>query len=257
MKIGIIGLGNMGRAFAKSFLKMGYEVVASTPHPEKEPDLSSFLTIHKENIKVAQEVEILFLGVKPYQLEDVLLEIRPYLANPLVVYMAVGKTLSWVRERVGDLGIVRIMPNTPVAIGKGITAYSYNEEVESLQLSKFKEIMRATGEIIEIEENMFDVFSAVAGSLPAFIAMAIEGISDGAVHEGMKRDQSYEVIANTIIGTCQLMLEENLHPGVLKDQVTSPGGTTIEGVKILEQGRVRHTFMQAIEETVGKNKKMG
>lgn len=257
MKIGIIGLGNMGKAFAKCFIKAGHDVIVATPHPEKERELKDFLTIYKENKRVAEEAEILFIAVKPHQLEEVLSDIGPSLANHLIVSMAVGRKINWIKDKIGDLGIIRILPNTPVAIGKGVTAYTYSKEVVEPQILKFKELMRFTGDIIEVEEEQFDVFSAIAGSLPAFLAMVIEGASDGAVHEGMKRKDSYQIIANTMIGTCELMLQEKLHPGQLKDQVTSPGGSTIEGVRILEGGSVRHSFMEAIEKTVNKNKNMG
>lgn len=247
----------MGRAFAKAFLKGGYQVVASTPHPEKERELGDFIDLYKDNTRVFQEAEIVFIGVKPHQMEEVLGEVRPYLANHLVVSMALGKSTTWIQGLLGDMGVIRILPNTPVAIGKGVTAYATSPEVDKDQLRIFKEIMAFTGEIIEIPQEDFATFSAVAGSLPAFMAMVIEGLSDGAVHQGMKRRDSYTIIANTIIGSCSLMLEENLHPGQLKDQVTSPGGSTIEGVKVLEEGKIRHAFMEAVVETASKNKKMG
>lgn len=257
MKIGIIGLGNMGRSFAKAFVKGGYSVVAATRHPEKEKELNEFITLYNDNKKVAEEAEILFFAVKPYQLEEVMDEVRSSLGNPLIVSMAVGKSLDWIQETLGDFGILRIMPNTPVAVGKGVTVYTANEEVTDSQRMQFREIMQYTGEIKEIQETEMNVFSAVSGSLPAFVAMMIEGLSDGAVHEGMKRQDSYETIANTIIGTCTLLLEEGLQPGVLKDQVTSPGGTTIEGVRVLEEKGVRGAFMESIIGTVDKNKEIG
>lgn len=257
MKIGIIGLGNMGRAFAKAFLKAGHQVVASTPHPEKEMELREFIEIYGDNRRVFEETEIVFIGVKPHQLEGLLEEIRPSLANHLIVSMALGKSIGWIKEVIGDMGVIRILPNTPVAIGKGVTAYAVSSEVGKERLRLFKDLMRPTGETVEILEDDFATFSAVAGSLPAFVGLVIEGLSDGAVLEGMKRSDSYKIIANTIIGSCQLMLDEGLHPGQLKDQVTSPGGSTIQGIKILEEGKIRHTFIKAIEETASKNNKMG
>lgn len=255
MKIGIIGIGNMGSAIAKGLLgknKLFLSNRGSNLEFFKDKEVSIM-----ENRKVVENSDYVILAVKPNYYKDVIDEIKDLLENKVFISIAAGFTLEKLENLLGfDKKIVMTMPNTPASVGEGMSILCPNSNVSDGEFSNVLEIFSSFGKAIKIDENQFDAASIVNGCLPAFVDLFMEGLSDGAVLCGLKRDISYKLIAQTIIGSAKLMEESGDHPGLLKDKVTSPKGTTIEGVKALEENNFRAGLIKAVEASFNKAKNM-
>lgn len=255
MKIGIIGIGNMGSAIAKGLLgknKLFLSNRGSNLEFFKDREVSIM-----ENRKVVENSDYVILAVKPNYYKDVIDEIKDLLENKVFISIAAGFTLEKLENLLGfDKKIVMTMPNTPASVGEGMSILCPNSNVSESEFSNVLEIFSSFGKVIKIDENQFDAASIVNGCLPAFVDLFMEGLSDGAVLCGLKRDISYKLIAQTIIGSVKLMEESGDHPGLLKDKVTSPKGTTIEGVKALEENSFRAGLIKAVEASFNKAKNM-
>lgn len=255
MKIGIIGIGNMGSAIAKGLLgknKLFLSNRGSNLEFFKDKEVSIM-----ENRKVVENSDYVILAVKPNYYKDVIDEIKDLLENKVFISIAAGFTLEKLENLLGfDKKIVMTMPNTPASVGEGMSILCPNSNVSESEFSNVLEIFSSFGKVIKIDENQFDAASIVNGCLPAFVDLFMEGLSDGAVLCGLKRDISYKLIAQTIIGSVKLMEESGDHPGLLKDKVTSPKGTTIEGVKALEENSFRAGLIKAVEASFNKAKNM-
>ncbi len=198
----------------------------------------------------AAESEYLFLGVKPGMMKDMLAGIAPVLAKaekvPVLVTMAAGLTIETIAQMAGgSYPVIRIMPNTPAEIGEGMILYD-SRDVSEEQLNCFLEVMKHAGRFCRLNESLIDAGSAVSGCGPAFVCMFAEALADGGVSCGLPRKEALELACQTLIGTAKLILETGEHPGKLKDNVCSPGGTTIQGVRALEDGGFRGTVMEAV-----------
>lgn len=255
MKIGVIGIGNMGSAIAKGLLgknKLFLSNRGSNLEFFKDKEVSIM-----ENRKVVENSDYVILAVKPNYYKDVIDEIKDLLENKVFISIAAGFTLEKLENLLGfDKKIVMTMPNTPASVGEGMSILCPNSNVSEDEFSNVLEIFSSFGKAIKIDENQFDAASIVNGCLPAFVDLFMEGLSDGAVLCGLKRDISYKLIAQTIIGSAKLMEESGDHPGLLKDKVTSPKGTTIEGVKALEENGFRAGLIKAVEASFNKAKNM-
>lgn len=255
MKIGIIGIGNMGCAIAKGLL--GKEELflsnrGSNLEFFKDKDLSIM-----DNRKVVENSDYVILAVKPNYYKEVIDEIKDLLKGKVFISIAAGFTIEKLENLLGsDKKIVMTMPNTPSSVGEGMSILCPNSNVSDDEFSNVLEIFSSFGKAIKIDKNQFDAASVVNGCLPAFVDLFMEGLSDGAVFCGLKRDVSYKLIAQTIIGSAKLMEESGEHPGLLKDKVTSPKGTTIEGVKALEENNFRASLIKAVEASFNKAKNM-
>lgn len=212
----------------------------------------------QNNAEVAGYADILIIAVKPVFMEEVIREIRDAVKqNVIVVTLAPGKTIAWLKETFArdDLQIVRTMPNTPALVGEGMTALCPDEKVTEDALSKVETIFNSFGRTAVVAERLIDVVTGVSGSSPAYVFMFIEALADGAVHDGMPRKQAYEFAAQAVLGSAKMVLESGRHPGDLKDMVCSPGGTTIEAVRVLEENGFRGTVMNAVKACVDKASK--
>ena len=263
---GFIGCGNMGGALAHAVCKTvpADQVFLTNRTVEKAKALAEELgcCVALDNEAVAGSADFIFLGVKPQMMADMLADIAPVLAKretPFVlVSMAAGLTMAQIADMAGgDLPIIRIMPNTPVAVGKGLTLYCANELVSEEVLSDFLSDMDASGILDPVEEQLFDAAGTVSGCGPAYLYMFIEAMADGAVSCGVPRAQAMKYAAATMAGAAQMVLETGLHPGQLKDNVCSPGGSTIAGVKALEDGAFRATVMNCIQAATKRNSELG
>ena len=252
MKIGFIGAGNMGGALATAVSKAvgGAQVYLADPCADKVAALAAQIGANiSENATLARECDVIFLGVKPQVMADVLgtLPLTERNEKPLLVSMAAGLSTTAIREMAGvDAPIIRIMPNTPVAVGKGMILYTATANVSAAQTAAFLEMLSAAGRLCEIDEARIDAASAVSGCGPAFVYLFIEALADGGVECGLPRAQALELAAQTALGAAQMVLDTGRHPGDLKDAVCSPGGTTIAGVHALEDGAFRATAMGAV-----------
>lgn len=260
MKYGFIGCGNMGGAIARALSKQTKDI-ALADRSGKGKALASELGItYSDNASIAEGCDRIFLAVKPHTMKDMLLPLRDTLARrkPLLITMAAGLEIQQIEEFAGvRLPIVRIMPNTPTAIGKGVIPYCRNDLVTDSLLADWLTDMRFCGLLDSLEERLIDAASALSGSGPAYMYMFIEALADGAVACGIPRAKAMEYAAMTMAGSAEMFLETKQHPGALKDAVCSPGGSTIAGVRALEQHGFRGATMDCVIATYNRNKELG
>ena len=210
------------------------------------------------DIDGACECELVFLGVKPNIIPIVADEIAKKVAasGATVISMAAGVSLVKLGVMLGDLPIIRIMPNTPAEVGYGMILYTANEKGAGT-VPFFLESMAAAGKFDAIDERLIDAASAISGCGPAFVCMFIEALADGGVMSGLPRDKAMLYAAETLIGAAEVVKQTGRHPGALKDAVCSPGGSTIAGVKALEDGAFRATVMNCIQAATKRNSELG
>lgn len=263
MKIGFIGCGNMARAMINGMLKKGFpkeEIIASAKSEKTLSYISDEMgiTAESENANVAKNADIVILAVKPVYMEEVINEIKGEIGlRKIVVTLAPGKTIEWLEKKFGKrIKLVRIMPNTPAMVSEGMTALCPNDKITDKDLKVVRKIFDSFGKAEVVSENIMDAVVGVSGSSPAFVFMFIEAMADAAVAEGMPRAQAYKFAAQTVMGSAKLMLETGKHPGDLKDMVCSPGGTTIEGVNVLEGCAFRSAVIEAVREAADKSRRM-
>lgn len=264
MKLGFIGCGNMASAIMKGIIKNGIatkeEIIGADLSQASIDRVNEDLGVQvtTDNIKVAKEAEILVLSVKPQFYETVIGEIKDFVTeNQIIITIAPGKTLAWLDEQFGkQVKIVRTMPNTPALVGEGITAACYNKNVSNEELERVVGILEGFGKCEVVPEHLMDVVTSVSGSSPAYVFMFIEAMADAAVADGMSRAQAYEFAAQAVLGSAKMVLETGKHPGELKDMVCSPGGTTIEAVRVLEEKGMRSAVIEAMKACTKKAKGM-
>lgn len=262
--IGFIGMGNMGKAIAEGLLNAKYsspeKMIASRRDAAALEQLKIRLNIRTtmDNTIVAREADTLFLAVKPDMYTVIIEEIRDFVKpGCIIVNMAAGKSMLDLEKTLGrDIKMVRIMPNTPVMVGEGMIAVSFNEALSTEEKLEMKKLFGCLGKAEVVSESLMDAVVGVSGSSPALMYMIVEAFADGAVQAGMPRKQAYVFAAQTMLGSAKMILETELHPGELKDQVTSPGGTTIDAVIKAEETGLRHSIMASVEAAVRKSKQM-
>ena len=259
---GLIGAGNMGGAIAKAVsrtLKDGVLVDRDRARAESLAAELGFTAVSQE--EAAKECRYLFLGVKPHLAAGVVAELVPVLKEraevPVLVSMAAGVTTAQLTAWAGDIPIIRIMPNTPVAVGQGVVLYSKNSFVTEAQESDFRDMMKQAGGLYPIDESLIDAATAVSGCGPAFAYLMIDAMADGGVACGLPRADALRYAAQTMIGAAQMVLETGKHPAQLKNEVCSPGGSTIQGVRTLEQRAVPAALMDAVILSYEKSAALG
>lgn len=264
MTIGFIGLGNMAKAIIAGILKK--EIVsakdivgsAKTAATCKAVEDAYGIATETSNKAVAEKADILFLAVKPQFFPEVIEEIKESVKpETVIISIAAGKTIAYIEEAFAKtIKLVRTMPNTPAMVGEGCTGMCCNEALTEAEKEKAKELLESFGSVVELPERLMDTFSAIAGCSPAYVFMFIEAMADAAVCGGMPRKQAIEVAEQAVLGSAKLARETGKHPAELKDMVCSPAGTTIEGVKILEENGFRGTVMDALQGCIDKSKKL-
>ncbi len=260
MKYGFIGCGNMGGAIAKALSRSTTDI-AVADRSGKAKVLAEALGIsYSRNADIAANCDRIFLAVKPHMMRDCLALLRPSLASrkPLLITMAAGLEIRQIEEFVGTrLPVIRIMPNTPTAIGKGVIQYCCNDLVTEEVLADWLTDMAPCGLLDSLEERLIDAASAISGSGPAYMYVFLEALADGAVACGIPRAKAMEYAAMTMVGSAEMFLETKQHPGALKDAVCSPGGSTIMGLKALEGRAFRSAAMECVMATYQRNKELG
>ena len=260
MKYGFIGCGNMGGAIARALSKETTDI-AVADRSGKAKALAAELGIsYSDNAAIVASCDRIFLAVKPHMMKDMLAPLQDALSQrrPLLITMAAGLEIKQIEEFAGvRLPIIRIMPNTPTAIGKGVIPYCCNDLVDEAVLADWRKDMGHCGLLDALEERLIDAASALSGSGPAYMYMFLEALADGAVACGIPRAKAMEYAAMTMAGSAEMYLATKQHPGVLKDAVCSPGGSTIVGVQTLEQHGFRGAAMDCVIETYKRNKELG
>ena len=260
MKYGFIGCGNMGGALAKALSQSTSDILLSDPSPKTRELARELGCAFGDNETAVWECDRLFLAVKPQMMEAVLRPLTPILRQkkPLLITIAAGLEMETIETFAGtELPIIRIMPNTPVAVGKGMILYCCNSLVEQDTLADFLDDMKPAGQLDQLDEKLIDAACCVSGCGPAYVYMFLEAMADGAVACGLPRAKALEYAANTLAGAAQMYLSSGTHPGELKDAVCSPGGSTIAGVKVLEEKGFRGTVIDCIHAAYKRNKELG
>lgn len=264
MKIGFIGLGNMASAMIGGILKKelysAEDIIGSDKSEDSVQKAAKIFGIHTttDNLEVAQIADVLILAVKPQFFPEVIAEIKGAVREEtLIISIAPGKTMEWIMEHFGkELKLVRCMPNTPALVGEGCTGFCCYKLVSEEEQAQAAAILGSFGRAYQVPENLLDTVVGISGSSPAYVFMFIEAMADAAVAQGMPRKQAYQFAAQAVLGSAKLLLETGMHPGELKDMVCSPAGSTIEGVRILEQNGFRSAVFEALNGAAEKGKKM-
>ncbi len=263
--IAFLGSGNMAEALVKGLLRANVaepgEIVCSDRREERGPELTQRYGVHftRSNRDAVERSDIVILSVKPQVMNKLLDEIAPALdQRKLVISIAAGVPIAAIERRVGHgVRIVRTMPNTPALVGAGATALSGGEHATEGDLRQARALFDAIGKTVEVDEPLLDAVTGLSGSGPAYIFLVIEALSDAGVKVGLPRATAQELAAQTVLGSAKLLIETGEHPGRLKDQVTSPGGTAIAGLHTLEAGGLRTTLMNAVEAATNRSRELG
>ena len=262
---GFIGAGNMGGALARAAAKAvtsEYVLVSDVYAPAAEKLAAELSCKIADGAAVAAQADFIFLGVKPQVMSSMLQNIAPVLAQrktPFVlVSMAAGICINDIRRMAGgEYPVIRIMPNIPVKAGGGMILYDATENVPQKALDAFLSGMQHSGRLDQLPEKLIDAGSALSGCGPAFVSLFIEALADGVVACGLPRVQAMQYAEQTLLGTAKLLLETGEHPGQLKDAVCSPGGSTIQGVRALEEGGLRGIVMGAVAAAYERTLELG
>lgn len=255
LRWGFIGSGRMATALIKGMLRAGTalpgSITASDPvaATREAVEAETGVAVTESNLEVLRRSDVIVLAVKPQSVSAVLEQLRPSLtADHLIISIAAGVSLATLAAGVGpERRIVRVMPNTPALVGEGASAYCRGPHARAGDEEVVRSCLGAVGRAYRVPESLLDAVTGLSGSGPAFVYVMIEALSDGGVRVGLPRDVATALAAQTVLGAARMVLETGEHPGVLKDQVTSPGGTTIAGLHALERGGVRAALIDAVE----------
>jgi pyrroline-5-carboxylate reductase len=265
LTVGFLGAGRMASALASGWLKAGIaakeNMWASDVSPEARSAFAAALGARTTgfNPDVAKSCNVLLLAVKPDQVEELLQEISPELnERHFIVSIAAGVTLARMEGALPPgTRVVRVMPNTPALVGASASGFALGKAATSEDAELVTRLFSAVGVAYQVKESLLDAVTGLSGSGPAYVYMVIEALSDGGVAAGLPREVATKLAAQTVLGGAKMVLETGMHPGVLKDMVTSPGGTTIEGVHELEKAGVRAGLMNAVRAAAEKAKRLG
>jgi len=263
--VGFVGAGNMGEALIKGLtganLVPPEAIYATDVRLERlrELDRQYGIQVASSNGELVRHADVVILAVKPQIIEPVLREIAGAVTRrKLVISIAAGVPIGKLRAGLGkDARLIRVMPNTPALVLEGVTAIAKSEGLEPGDLDTAGEIFSAVGRVVVLDEELMDAVTGLSGSGPAYVAVVIESLADGGVRMGLDRITAMTLATQTVLGAAKLLLETGLHPGALKDMVSSPGGTSIAGIAALEEGGIRTTFIKAVERATQRSRELG
>ena len=263
-RYGFIGAGAMAEAIVGGMIQHGLctgsDIVMSNRSKEKLERMRNHfgVAVASDNNLVMQQAEYIILAVKPQQFPEMCaqLQVKPG-SRQVVVSIMAGLPMATIKAQLGDVVTFRAMPNTPAKIGWGMTGVAADTSATEVQRQVVQHIFDSVGKTVFVEESYIDAVGAVSGSGPAYMYQIIEALADGAVLTGLPRTMAYQLAAQTMAGAAMMVLETGEHPGVLKDQVTSPGGTTIRGIKAMEENGVRNAMMEAVQQAYIRSKELG
>jgi len=262
-RLGFIGAGKMATALARGFvaegLTCGDQIAAHDPVPAASAAFAAACGGRVvDSNRAAAAADVILLAVKPQQMHEVLNDLRGQVADKLVISVAAGVTLAALSDGLGPaVRIVRVMPNTPCLVGRGASAYALGAAATPADAELVSTLLGAVGRAYALDEKLLDAVTGLSGSGPAFVYLMIEALSDGGVRMGLPRDVALGLAAQTVAGAAEMVLATGKHPAVLKDEVTSPGGTTIAGLQALEAGALRGTLIAAVEAAARRSYELG
>ena len=253
-KIGFIGMGNMAQAIAEGFFKSGkvekQDVFAYAPHQDKlQKNAERIGFVPMDSVKaLVESSDIVVMACKPYQIADVLEEVKEELTGKALLSIAAGWVYDSFYQIVGDsVRIQCIMPNTPAMVGEGVLLFEATNSLHTEERNMVMDLFASLGLVEELPSNLMGIGGAISGCGPAFMDLIMEAYADAAVKYGIQRATAYNLISQTMLGSAKLQQVTGSHPGVLKDAVCSPKGTTIRGVSALEKGGLRATCIDSID----------
>lgn len=252
---GFIGAGRMASALVRGMIRAGVaspnQIRAADPLEACREDLARATGVETvaSNRAVVEQSDVVVLAVKPQSMSEALGELKPVVgSNHLIISIAAGVAIETMRRALGDdRRIVRVMPNTPALLGEGASAFAMGPNTTQEDEAVVRALLDSVGRSVRVPESQLDAVTGLSGSGPAFVYLMIEALSDGGVRAGLPRDVATTLAAQTVLGGARMVLETGMHPGALKDQVASPGGTTIAGLHALERAGVRGALIDAVE----------
>jgi pyrroline-5-carboxylate reductase len=252
-QVAILGAGVMGETLLSGLIRAGRRVddlLVGEKRPERATELQERYGVSVvDNVEAARSADTLALVVKPQDMEDLLKEIAPVVRpGQLVVSLAAGITTGFLESHLPDgVAVVRVMPNTPALVDEGMAAISRGSHCDEQHLLEAESLMASTGRVVRVPERQQDAVTAISGSGPAYIFFVVEAMIEAGVHLGLPRGTASELVVQTVVGSAKLLRETGEHPVVLRERVTSPGGTTAAAIRELEDHKVRAAFLTAME----------
>jgi len=264
VRIAVLGAGKMGGILLQAFLKQNLfapeQIHATVGHAEKAIALSTQwgVDVTTNNLEAVRQSDLILLGVKPFQVPALIAEIRPALTKDktIISFAAAVKTRSIEEAADLEIGVIRAMPNTPSALGAGAAALCRGRFVSAQQMELAERIFKTVGRTVNVDEKHMDAVTGLSGSGPAYIYIIIEALAEAGVKVGLPRDVATELAAQTTFGAAKMVLETGYHPALLKDAVTTPAGSTIDGIMALEEGGLRVTLIKAVMRATERAKQL-
>jgi pyrroline-5-carboxylate reductase len=264
VRVAVLGAGKMGGILLQAFLKQNLfaaeQIHATRAHAESALAMSTQwgVDVSTDNLEAARNADLILLGVKPFQVPDLLEEIRPALTKEkMIVSIAASVKTRSIEDLAGiDIAVVRAMPNTPSALGAGAAALCRGRFVSPRQMELAQRIFETVGRTVTVEEKHMDAVTGLSGSGPAYIYIIIEALAEAGVKVGLPRDVATQLAAQTAFGAAKMVLETGYHPALLKDAVTTPAGCTIDGILELEEGGLRVTLIKAVMRATERAKQL-
>ncbi len=264
IKVGIIGGGTLGKAILKSLLAHDFEIkdlliIEKIDTVRKEIEKKFKVQTSLKIESSLSDCSVIIIAVKPQNIDEVLRDLSSYISEKnLLISVVAGITTAYIERRLGEkLAISRTMPNIAAQVGEAATAICFNKKVSEEQKKRAKDVMGNIGLVVEVEEKHMDAVTGLSGSGPAYILLMVEALAEGGVLIGLPREKAFALAIQTVYGTASLLRETGEHPAVLKEMVTTPGGTTAEGLLQLEYGRFRHIIIRAVQAAAEKSRILG
>jgi pyrroline-5-carboxylate reductase len=263
--LAVLGCGTMGEAIVRGILRSGKLEPAQIFATDRRAEVARALKekhgvrTGSDNREACKDAAVVLICVKPHEVEPLLVDpaLAPTLAGKLVISIAAGIRLEQLAGWLPKSAVVRAMPNTPCLIGEGMTVIARGPGVTDAQAATVLEIFRSVGGCLEAEDKVMDAVTSLNGSGPAFAYIILEALTDGGVRMGLRRDTAMQIAAQMFQGAARMVLQTGMHPAALKDQVTTPAGSTIAGLLIMEDGRIRSVIARAVEEAAKTAAKLG
>ncbi len=261
-KISFIGAGRMATALAAGLLQKGFSKSAISAFDVSESASAKFA--EKTGIRIAKDIgdslseaDTVILAVKPQNVAEALSEAKTLLKDKLLISILAGTRIETLKGLSGCRRLVRVMPNTPALIGEGVSVFCHSDGLSETDISRAESILNAVGSVCQVKESQMDAVTGLSGSGPAYVFDFIQALADGGVAAGLPRDVALKLAAQTVKGAACMVIETGEHPSVLRDQVTSPGGTTAKGLSVLEKNAFRGTVSEAVTAAAERSKELG